>query len=369
MTNKINSIQYLRAIAAILVVYAHCLNFVGSGNSYQASFYRLKSFGAIGVDIFFVISGFIIAYVSTKLSGPKDTLGFIKKRFVRINPTYYVASILALILRFISKPHDPFPNEEVLKTITVIPLFDKGNMVWKPILYVGWTLAYEWLFYLMFSILLLLSVKRKNMTLVIVFAVTSIIGYLLPIDNIQYNFLTSAIVLEFCMGVIIASMVAQTKGNINSIYPWLALIIGLIWYGFIIRYGYGLYAEGKSNKIPVYYWNRFFIWGIPSALIVFGVIFLEQNGKMSFNNKTLLLLGDASFSIYLIHTIFISFVNKFLNYVQFIPLDILVLCAATMGIIVSVVYYKVIEVPLLRYFNSIFFKKPSKVVTNIIQAK
>lgn len=369
MTNKINSIQYLRAIAAILVVYTHCLSFVSSGDSYQASFYHLKSFGAIGVDIFFVISGFIIAHVSTKLSGPKDTLGFIKKRFVRVNPTYYVASILALILRFISKPHDPFPNQEVLKTITVIPLFDTGSVAWKPILYIGWTLAYEWLFYLMFTIVLLLSISKKNITLVTIFVITSVIGYLIPIDSIQYRFATSAIVLEFCMGVIIASILVHTKGNMNWLYPLLALVTGLVWYALIVRNGYGFYAEAKYARFPVYYWSRFFIWGIPSAMIVFGVIFLEQSGKMSFNNKILLLLGDASFSIYLIHTIFISFVNKFLNYVQFIPLDILVLCAVVMGIIVSIVYYKLIEIPLLRYFNSVFFKKPNKVVTNIIQAK
>jgi peptidoglycan/LPS O-acetylase OafA/YrhL len=96
---KINSIQYLRAIAAILVVYAHSLNFIGNGNSIQANFYYLKNFGAIGVDIFFVISGFIITYVSYNLNGLNDFIVFIKKRFVRINPTYYFASTLALILR------------------------------------------------------------------------------------------------------------------------------------------------------------------------------------------------------------------------------------------------------------------------------
>jgi peptidoglycan/LPS O-acetylase OafA/YrhL len=69
---KINSIQYLRAIAATLVVYVHSLNFIGNGNSNQANFYFLKNFGAIGVDLFFVISGFIITYVSDNFNGFKD---------------------------------------------------------------------------------------------------------------------------------------------------------------------------------------------------------------------------------------------------------------------------------------------------------
>jgi exopolysaccharide production protein ExoZ len=73
---KINSIQYLRAIAAILVVYAHSLNFMGGGDSSQSKFFFLKHFGAIGVDLFFVISGFIITYVSFDLKGYKDFVIF-----------------------------------------------------------------------------------------------------------------------------------------------------------------------------------------------------------------------------------------------------------------------------------------------------
>lgn len=366
MTKKINSLQYLRAIAAILVVYTHCLSFVGSGKSFQASFYHLKSFGAIGVDIFFVISGFIISYVSVTMNGVQDALTFIKKRFVRINPNYYIASLLALILRLISKPNESLPIDEIWMSIAIVPLFIPETGIWKPVLYVGWTLAYEWLFYFVFAILISVSIRQKRLLLIIIFFITSLAGVFLPFANIQYNFIANPLVLEFCLGVFIASLLIKTGGKINIYYPVFSIVTGLIWYVMIIIYGYGFYDATPTSLNLINYWNRFFVWGVPSAMIVFGMIFLEQQGKISCENKIFLLLGDASFSIYLIHTIFISFLNKFFNYVKFIPLDILVICAVVMGTIISVTYYKLVEVSLLQYFNSIFFKKQKKIITNTI---
>lgn len=364
MTIKINSIQYLRAIASILVVYDHCVNFVGKGNSYQASFYFLKTFGAIGVDIFFVISGFIISYTSININGYKDSIDFLKKRFVRINPSYYFASIVALILRFISKPKIEFPNQEVLKSITIMPIFDVGYMQWKPILYVGWTLAYEWLFYLIFSVILIFSIIKKNTVAILMICSVSILGFIFPWKNIQYQFITNAITLEFCLGVIVASMYLYFDKNLKLIYPLSVLIVGLIWYGLIIRYGYGVFELEHSNQSSVYFFGRFLIWGVPSAFIVFGFVFFEKKGVLSFKNKLILLLGESSFSIYLIHTIFISFINKFYVYLKFIPLDILIFFVVIIGSIIGVIYYKLIEMPILKYFNSKFFQNSINTISS-----
>jgi exopolysaccharide production protein ExoZ len=80
---KLNSIQYLRAIASILVVYCHAIDIqVYFGISRQQNFYYLQNFGAIGVDLFFVISGFIITYVSRNvLADIPSTKIFLQKRF------------------------------------------------------------------------------------------------------------------------------------------------------------------------------------------------------------------------------------------------------------------------------------------------
>src|SRR4051812_12308594 len=95
---RLNSIQFLRALAVLLVVYVHAADKHLSAASFQQNFYFLKNFGAIGVDIFFNISGFIISYVASKYMGLWEGLGFLKKRFFRINPVYYLASLALLAL-------------------------------------------------------------------------------------------------------------------------------------------------------------------------------------------------------------------------------------------------------------------------------
>ncbi|MGY3213772.1 acyltransferase family protein [Mucilaginibacter sp. HD30] len=359
---KINSIQYLRAIAAILVVYHHCLKFIGHGSSSQTSFYYLKQFGAIGVDIFFVISGFIIAYVSMHLNGVDDAVRFLKKRFVRINPTYYVASIIALILRFISKPNTFVPVDELLMTLTIVPVFVTEAVTWKPILYVGWTLAYEWLFYMVFAVLIATSVNKKGLLLVSIFVVTTIVGLVFPINNSQYNFIANPLALEFCLGVLIALILSNKQTTLRATSYISSIIIGLVWYVIIILTGRGYNDFNHPTSINlISYLTRFLLWGLPSASIVFGIIFLEQNGGVKFNNKIMLLLGDASFSIYLIHTLFISFVNKFIDHLKFIPLDFLIIFSVISATIAGVVYYKLIESPMLRWFNSLLLKRTKKV--------
>ena len=99
---KLNSIQFLRAVAALLVVYEHSMDvLVNYGVSWQQNFYHLNGFGCIGVDLFFVISGFIITYVASKYRGFDEGMQFLEKRFWRINPIYYIATIFCLIVALI----------------------------------------------------------------------------------------------------------------------------------------------------------------------------------------------------------------------------------------------------------------------------
>lgn len=110
MINKLYSLQYLKAIAALFVVYSHTISFIGNGNSSQSNFYYLKSFGAIGVDIFFVICGFIIAYISKDFIGKSDAKEFLIKRVIRINPSYFL--VIGMI--FIEKNYVKFNNKIIL---------------------------------------------------------------------------------------------------------------------------------------------------------------------------------------------------------------------------------------------------------------
>ena len=211
MVDRLNSLQYLRAIAALLVVYSHAISFIGSGNSFQTNFYYLRSFGAIGVDIFFIISGFIIAYISNDFLGKNKTKKFLIKRIIRINPSYYLISIIALLLRFISKSEIKFPFEELVKTFTILPIFDYGEKFWKPILYVGWTLAFEWYFYLFYAILIFFKIRNKSIVIIVTFIILVLLGIIFPNKNIQYKFITNPLVLEFCLGVLLATFYKKIK--------------------------------------------------------------------------------------------------------------------------------------------------------------
>ena len=95
MKRQIVSIQYLRGIAALLVVFYHVLQDIGrySENSYFLNFYKLKYFGQVGVDIFFVISGFVMMYVhGNDFQKSNISLNFLKRRIIRVVPLYWILS-------------------------------------------------------------------------------------------------------------------------------------------------------------------------------------------------------------------------------------------------------------------------------------
>src|ERR1700749_4285756 len=96
---KINSIQYLRAIAVLLVMFSHVFIMRdGLDIARNPAYVNLQTFGAIGVDIFFVISGFIITYTAAEWTGKHAAADFAKRRMIRIAPAYYIASALYLAL-------------------------------------------------------------------------------------------------------------------------------------------------------------------------------------------------------------------------------------------------------------------------------
>jgi exopolysaccharide production protein ExoZ len=292
--------------------------------------------------------------VSFDLKGYKDFVIFLKKIFIRINPSYWFASIIALILRYISKPYIDFPYEESIKSFTILPIIDYGNKFWQPILYIGWTLAFEWLFYLIFAVLILFSVNKKNLFLILFLGILTFTGAIFPINNIQYTFITNPIVWEFCMGVLIA--VHYKGSDIPKYYSLITLIVAMLMYVVLVFKGFGNVSDMWLTLSGLNSWKRFFIWGIPSALIVWGAVFFEKSGFKYFNNKIILLLGNASFAIYLVHTLVISFLNKFFYLLKFISLDIVVILTLIISVIAGVIYYKYIEQPLAKYCHLLMFR-------------
>lgn len=256
------SAQYLRALASIGVVAFH------TG--------RATILGQAGVDVFFVISGFIMWMVTIKPIGPAQ---FMWHRVARVVPLYWVATLIMAVLRGSSAP-------DAVESLLFWPHRDAGGQVW-PILVQGWTLNFEMFFYLVFAVILLIPRRLQLLSLTLVLCSLSAIGLALRPQGAALHTYTSPLFLEFLAGVWLSELIRRGKFPSFNV-AFTMLVVGLI--GFAI-----------SLRQPAPDLWRFVVWGGPSLLVVCGAISIELRRGMP-TIAPLKLLGDGSYSIYLFHT-------------------------------------------------------------------
>lgn len=340
---KLYSIQFLRALAALLVVYCHSLDLqVKHAVSHQQNFFHLQDFGAIGVDIFFVISGFIISFIGHNINGPGQTYEFLKKRFARINPYYYLVSVIAFAI-FLSQNHGEFTFKSVLKTMTLLPV-EPGTEIWWPVLAIGWTLSFEWFFYLLFAALIYKNIKSKEVYLIIMLLILVAIGVTVNSPLIIIQFITHPIILEFGAGALLGWLFRNKR--VPNALAFTSLIISIACFVMLIQSGYGRVSESDEVLSGRVTFSRLFYFGIPSILLVFGCVFLEAGSKLRtiWENPTLQLLGNASYSIYLVHTIVFSLLGMLYDRLGMIgPPDVLILIQLALATIFGVICHLSIE--------------------------
>ena len=252
---KLQSIQVLRGVAAMAVVAHHA--FPGSA-----------SVGAAGVDLFFVISGFIMATCSA-LRRPGE---FLADRAWRIYPLWLIALTPWLLMT----PQTPL---EMVRSITLWPVFE-GQFL-NPALGVGWTLSFELVFYLAFA----LSLAMRPSVPLAIYAFCLLLG--LNSHNVLFWFLGSPLVFEFLLGVAITRLPRIPALGAAMIGA------GLIWFALAPA----TYYDQAFGSGAVY---RVLAWGLPAAMIVYGAWSLERwFSARAF--ALLVLLGSGSYSIYLFH--------------------------------------------------------------------
>jgi peptidoglycan/LPS O-acetylase OafA/YrhL len=353
---KLNSIQFLRAVAALLVVYDHSLLVqMDYGTSWQQNFMHINKFGCIGVDLFFVISGFIITLVANKYIGVYQGTHFLAKRFWRINPVYYILSLVLVPVFFLSPGYNPLSGGK----LTIHSIFDSlfilptgSNLsTYTPLLKLGWALSFQWLFYLLFFLLIVCKVRHKAFSLSGTIALLVVSGYIFQPHDLRLEFITNPILLEFLLGCII-SYIYLTVKQIPADVGFICLLIGVASYIYLVIKGFGIvgYFEGTLNGYLSL--NRFLFWGIPSSLIVAGCVILEKNGLLVrlWNNHFFLLCGNASYSIYLAHTIVLSLLMLLYKKTGFfLPADLMIWLQIVIAVTVSIFFYKLVEKPLLQY--------------------
>jgi len=356
---KLDSIQFLRAVAATLVVYAHSIDLSQQyGKSAQEGFHFLSDVGCIGVDLFFVISGFIITYVAGKYTGAGEGVKFLQKRFYRINPIYYIATalfIFTIMIRFwmVGRNYDLGSDQFIdsaIDTFLILPLSPNS---FAPLLMIGWTLTFEWLFYILFFATILSGAKRKILLLSGIIAALIAFGYIVKPQDLRLTILTNAIMLEFLLGVLICQLYRQVKKV--PVYLSAALLLaGIAWYVYLVFDTNPLIAAIGPVLTGSLSMDRFLHWGIPSSLIFAGCIFLERSGKLSWlwSNRLSRLVGDASYSIYLVHFSAFSLLNILYSKTGFfLPPDLAIFFHLFVALGVSIAFYWWVEKPLLKWLQ------------------
>ena len=335
------SVQALRGIAALLVVMFHASTHLDE----RATMFR---FGNAGVDIFFVISGFVMWTVTTRR--PTGPAAFLRHRFIRLVPLYWFFTLL-LVFAFLAHPATfarlQITLPHVLLSLAFIPHTGPGGgeMATLPVLGQGWTLNFEMFFYLLFAASLALPSTLQLRATAACLVALSTVGFILPASaDAPLATLLRPLLLEFLAGILIARLVAA---GWRPAAPWCWASVAL---------GVAIFVVFPTPE-PDDDVLRLLQYGVSAVLLVGGAIGAELAGTLPIG-RVALLLGGASYSIYLSHTFVISVLGKVLPPSG----DMAFTAAATVGAaLVGVVVFILIERPLLSLMRGKPTRRPVEV--------
>jgi peptidoglycan/LPS O-acetylase OafA/YrhL len=271
---RLDSVQVLRAIAAVAVAVYHAVVFGFDGTW--------------GVDLFFVISGFIMCHVTSE-----SARHFLLKRAIRVVPLYWVGTIgvylVALAAPSLLNRSTASPAM-LLQSLAFIP-FDKGNGRVQPLLFLGWTLNYEVLFYVLFTLAMALHHARRGLLCAGFLGGIVLAGALHHFSGTAAKFYTNPIILEFALGMLAYRIFVRTSGwradprtasaRLSMVVLGLGVLALLPWSGPLVAELGHVAARG-----------------VPAA-VAFLLITTGASGLRL--PRPLTLIGDASYSLYLFH--------------------------------------------------------------------
>ncbi|MDB4963255.1 MAG: Exopolysaccharide production protein ExoZ [Myxococcales bacterium] len=333
------NVQILRAVAAVLVVHAHAAGVAGLGLAWDG--------GAHGVDLFFVLSGFIIAYV-----GSLDTSQFMVRRLIRIVPIYWSSTVAlyALVLvmpsLFRSTSADP---ELLVKSMLFVPdgsHVQTSDGIPHPTLAGGWTLNYEMYFYVLFGIAIAFSKKWATLITTALITAVVIVVHVTSLDaRPEAHFYGYPIVFEFAFGMLVFHLlrVAEASAKVTrpgAVQKW--LLIAVIVIGFTLL----AFSEMIFGPAP-----RWIVAGIPSFAILLAAVVLERVHDVKITNRFAVMVGDASYVLYLIQAyVLYGVIRLVIGKRQFaeLPGQLLTLPLMALSVVASIAVYKLYEQPILR---------------------
>jgi exopolysaccharide production protein ExoZ len=325
---EVRSIQYLRGLAAFGVLVFHAAERAG----------RPFGTGAAGVDVFFVISGFIMWVVTS--GRPVAPGEFLQRRVERIVPLYWGLTLL-IAAAAIAVP-SLFPAMQpsaahVLKSLVFVPHADPTGLI-APLVVPGWTLNYEMFFYVLFAGALFAPVRLRPWILTLVLVGLVAARPLGDPANPVWSTYTNNLLLEFAAGVWLGRAWRDRRLP-GRRAGWAMTGLGVA--GFVAVGLSGIDVERA----------RALIWGVPAFLLVAGAVSLEQAGPIP-AWPPLRALGDASYSVYLVHGLAISAAFRLLQMAGVTSLPVLFAAALVAGVAAGLLAYQLAEKPLMKLFKT-----------------
>lgn len=340
---KLDNLQVLRGISALLVC---CFHFRADLNFDD---YRwgdlLFSKGSVGVQIFFVISGFIMVY-STKRVPTGDRLhhmlSFIKKRLIRIVPLYYILTFLWIILG--GSVYYYFQPENMNRLISSLLFLPPKNQF--PVLFLGWSLNYEMFFYLLFAIAFFFGRYRYYF----VIAIITLLYFASRIFTAESGFLhlaTHFMNFYFVAGILIALYIGRWKLHTQW---WKILCLPAV-------LPFCLYFFGNLSVI-----NK---WALLLAVSLLVIVFLSFDLFLKVKASSILRkLGDISYSVYLSHPFVEIYFRRFQSQSPVVNVSLFIL-KMFIVVVVSKILYELLEKRLTNYLKGTV--KPAPQTTEKIQ--
>jgi exopolysaccharide production protein ExoZ len=347
---KMQSLQVLRALAALLVVCDHFPRL--EGKLFPDGFmHNFGAAGAIGVDLFFVISGFIMITTTWEMFGtPSASSRFLTRRFLRIYPAYWVALLSFLAIGVV------FPAQLFVGPMNLASLASSIFLVPQtagPLMFVAWSLEFEVYFYIVFALALCFTKKRLPLVLGLWCALT--LGLNLAshqLDNSVVRFIGSPLAFEFMGGLIIGYLVLHKR----VFAPWVAVSLGTALAVAVAVYSSRLDGFGTLDLT----WFRVLAAGPAMLLIVYGAVSLEQQGRLG-APRLAVAVGDASYTMYLWHGILLGAYGALFAHIHAhggFADALYIFGGFTVVVLGSMAIYRVVETPLTIAARRLFAPMP-----------
>ena len=352
---KLETLQMLRGLAAFLIMAKHALYEVDA-NTNLAFHYGDYKFYTVGIDIFFVLSGFIMVYTCWGREGPAAALEFMTRRIVRIVPLYWFYTFALLLVAFfipqvLAKAE--FVPIDFLKSLLFIPYMNTAGDI-QPFLANGWSLNYEMYFYAIFAVCLALPARISLYVMAVYFLLSVFTNFWFMPESLTSIFYGKNIVLEFLAGAVIGVLF---KRNIRL--PRLFFWVGLTFLaGAVVILPFTQFLADLG-----FTYNKPLVGVLAVALLI-----LPHGAEYIRMPRPSVLMGDSSYTLYLAHPFALGAVTQIIVLAKLndiiSPWITFGLCAVV-SVIGSYIAYLVIERPMTNYLRKQAVLKPGKPASHL----